>query len=217
MQPPYRPPTMGGIRPLTSVGHPHLKYKRGESLRFAKRTEDIRMPAKPRHALAPLPPRPQRWIRAGAAAVATIALAVSGLAIGTTAATAATTGIFPDDLKPRVVRTRSQLRRPRGEILAHAVRTSRRTAVLPGPEGHRGHDSDVVVLDRIRPCQRLIQAERHGRLAHSHPPQAGAADGRKDVHRLLPGTEGRLRRHGAQPLEEPRRRGLLASRQRRCV
>ncbi len=60
------------------------------------------MPAKPRHALAPLPPRPQRWIRAGAATVATIALAISGLAIGTTAATAATTGIFPDDLKPAV-------------------------------------------------------------------------------------------------------------------
>ena len=60
------------------------------------------MPAKPRHALAPLPPRPQRWIRAGAAAVATIALAVSALALGTTAATAATTGIFPDDMKPAI-------------------------------------------------------------------------------------------------------------------
>ncbi|NEN04793.1 DUF4082 domain-containing protein [Diaminobutyricibacter tongyongensis] len=57
------------------------------------------MPVKPRHAQSP---NPKRWIKAGAAALAATALAVTALVAGSTAATAATVGIFPDDLKPVV-------------------------------------------------------------------------------------------------------------------
>lgn len=53
----------------------------------------------PRHRLSA---RKNRWFMAGAAALATIAVTTGALAIGSAAAKADTTGIFPDDLSPRI-------------------------------------------------------------------------------------------------------------------
>ncbi|WP_158866137.1 DUF4082 domain-containing protein [Leifsonia sp. AG29] len=53
--------------------------------------------ARPRRAMTA-----RRWTTAAAAALATLTTAVAAVVLGSTGATAATTGIFPDDLKPQI-------------------------------------------------------------------------------------------------------------------